>query len=105
MTGVAFGEMESRDYKKIFPDITNIESLNIAKIQALKDSMNANNRTAIGFYIGPENYDQLFPAQSTAVLPSDTNKGFSRLLGPDGKLYNVPDNQVEAFIKAGGKRQ
>jgi hypothetical protein len=29
----------------------------------------------------------------------------TKMTGPDGKSYNVPNNQVNAFIKAGGKKQ
>lgn len=69
MTGVAFGPQEAADYEKIFPDITNVEGLNTAKVAALKDSLNANNAATLGFYIGPENYQALFPDSSTVNLP------------------------------------
>lgn len=72
MTGVAFGPQEAADYKRIFPDLTNIDSLNTAKIQSLKDALNANNRATLAFYIGADNYDKLYSDNpSTSNLPSN----------------------------------
>lgn len=64
MTGVAFSPSESKEYAKIFPDITNVDSLNTTKISALTDSLNSNNKTALSFYIGGTNYDKIFGKDS-----------------------------------------
>lgn len=39
-----------------------------------------------------------------AELENVTSKT-TKMVGPDGKSYNVPSEQVDAFIKAGGKKQ
>ncbi len=70
MTGVAFSPNESAEYAKIFPDITNIGTLNATKISSLIDSFNRNNRAVLSFYIGDNNYDQLFGKAVTPELPS-----------------------------------
>lgn len=38
------------------------------------------------------------------VKGASTNTGSTTMTGPDGKQYNVPNTQVSAFIKAGGKK-
>jgi len=88
MTGVAFGAQEAKDYKKIFSDITNIESLNTAKISALRDALNSNNRAALAFYIGDTNYEKLFGKEQTSQLPSSggTSGGTIDLSGLDFKF-------------------
>ncbi len=60
MTGVAFSPAEAKEYSKIFPDISNISSLNNTKIDSLIDVMNRNQKTVIGFQIGQSNYDDIF---------------------------------------------
>ena len=70
MTGVAFNPSESVEYGKIFPDITNIGTLNSAKIDSLIDSFNRNNRSALSFFIGDTNYDKIFGEYETPLLPS-----------------------------------
>lgn len=71
MTGVAFGPGEAAEYKKILPDISNVDSLNEAKINAFRDSLNNFNRSALALYMGgTENYDSLFGPPSTSHLPT-----------------------------------
>lgn len=79
MTGVAFSPAESAQYEKLFPGTTKTGELNTAKLQALTDSLNSNNKAALSFYIGDQNYDALFPNQNTATLPS--NQGQSAATG------------------------
>lgn len=75
MTGVAFSPQESAEYAKIFPDITNVETLNSAKLKALTDSFDANNRSTLGFLLGGQsNYEQIFGETGTPSLPSLTPK-------------------------------
>lgn len=73
MTGVAFSPEESEEYKKIFPDITNVESLNLTKIQALKDAFNSNNRAQLSVLLGGDsNYNSVFGVPPTATFPTNT---------------------------------
>lgn len=70
MTGVAFSPAESAQYKAIFPDITNTDTLNTTKISALVDGLDSNNRSVLSTYIGDKNYDALFGASNTGTLPN-----------------------------------
>ena len=60
MSGVAFTPVESKEYKSIFPSYTNVEKLNIEKINSLKDSFNRQQRTFLGMSMGTSNYDRIF---------------------------------------------
>jgi hypothetical protein len=45
-------------------------------------------------------------SKSIGVAPSSGSSGGTTLAtGPDGKDYNVPNDQLDAFIKAGGKKK
>jgi len=71
MTGVAFSPMESREYAKIFPDITNLSGLNTAKIKALVDAFDSNNRASLSFLLGGDaNYNAIFGKPKLPTLPS-----------------------------------
>lgn len=72
MTGVAFSPSESAEYAKIFPDITNVGTLNNTKINSLIDSFNNNNRAVLGFYIGDTNYNKLFGVNDRGYSGNDT---------------------------------
>ena len=41
---------------------------------------------------------------SNAVKQNATNTTSTKMIGPDGLTYNVPNDQVDAFISDGGKR-
>jgi len=60
MTGAAFSESEAREYAKIFPDITNIEKLNSAKINSLVSAFNGAQKSFLSTSIGAQNYDAIF---------------------------------------------
>lgn len=82
MTGVAFSPSESAEYKKIFPDITNVNDLNTTKIDSLIDTFDRNNRAVLSFYIGDTNYDKLFGKRQVPILPSSqSDNPFSKVLG------------------------
>src|SRR3990167_2797983 len=71
MTGVAFSPQESQEYAKIFPDITNVEKLNTAKISALLDAFDSNNRAGLSFLLGGDkNYEDIFGKKERPLLPS-----------------------------------
>lgn len=111
MTGVAFNPSESKEYARIFPDITNIGALNSAKIDSLIDSFNRNNRSALSFYIGDDNYDALFGEYETPHLPSsrlsdeDLRKGYNdyteKYQSPSS-LNKNPRGFFDGFLKVFG---
>lgn len=73
MSGVAFSEPESKEYKSIMPDLYSVEGLNLAKIAAARDAFNANNRALLSTYMGGNRtYDALYGAPKASVLPSQT---------------------------------
>jgi hypothetical protein len=71
MTGVAFSPQENQEYTKIFPDLTNLDKLNSAKVSALTDAFDSNNRATLAFSIGDGNYNEIFGPTPTPTLPSD----------------------------------
>lgn len=109
MTGVAFSPSESKQYEKIFPDITDTGSLNTTKINALIDSLDSNNRSAMSFYIGPSNYDSIFGANSAKLPSNETQSPASqfqisglRVTTPQG-VFSFPSKQaLEQFKKDNG---
>lgn len=60
MTGVAFSPAEAAQYAKIFPSLTNLDSLNQTKINSLIDSFNQQQKTVVGAAIGQSNYEKIF---------------------------------------------
>jgi len=61
MTGVAFSPEESKDYKKIFPSLIDVEKLSTAKLQALQDTFQMHNRANLALYLGgTQNYDAIY---------------------------------------------
>lgn len=70
MTGVAFSPAESKQYEQLFPSTTKTGELNTTKIQALRDSLDSNNRAVLGFAMGDNNYNALFGPSNTNQLPS-----------------------------------
>lgn len=71
----------------------------LAITQALKPLLNNRARSMIGNnrYLKASYGDRL-------DLGGGSNTGTTVLFGPDGKQYNVPNANVDAFIKAGGHR-
>lgn len=101
MSGVAFTPAESKEYKAIYPDLTNGDSLNTVKIDSLLDSFDRNNRAVLSFYIGNTNYDKLYGKDSAPILPSDkTNNPFAQSLGGSSITGSAPiyDSTSKTFI-------
>ncbi len=93
MTGVAFSPTESEDYKKIFPDLTNVEKLSTAKIQALQDTFNMNNRAALSVYLGgTKNYDAIYGEPKGLILPSESQNNVE-----NNNQTNKANNQDKGF--------
>lgn len=96
MTGVAFSPQESQEYAKIFPDITNVEKLNTAKINALTDAFDSNNKASLAFLLGESNYNSIFGKGTTPSLPSQRGQVAGDSVG--GKIFVAPDGQEYELI-------
>jgi len=48
--------------------------------------------------------NQLINDRKNAILGTKSSGGTTVMTGPDGNQYNVPNDQVDAFVKAGGKK-
>jgi hypothetical protein len=100
MTGVAFSPAEAKEYAKIFPDTTNVSSLNTLKVDSLLQSFDRNNRAALEFYIGAGNYESLFGEKKGMVLPGgssnlpqgddDYEAEYNQLYGPKEVAPTAP---------------
>lgn len=81
MTGVQFSDKEAATYAKIFPNISNLDNLNEAKISSLIDSFKGQQATEVGAAIGSSNYNQIFGDGSAGSNPTSAKEG-------DTHLYN-----------------
>lgn len=101
MTGVAFNDAESKEYKKIFPDITNVDQLNAAKIEALTDVFRTNDKSVLSFYVGSTNYDKIFGPEATIGNLNNPNNSLpatgnpfqtvvDSLYNPTTGMFNIP---------------
>lgn len=78
ITGAAWGDQETAEYKAIFPSITNTNKLNQTIIDTMLPLLKNNERNAIGLYLGGSDvYDSIFGAQIT--------------VGPDKVEYEIID--------------
>lgn len=111
MTGVAFGDKESTEYKKIMPSIDNVNKLNSTKIDALVDLFNNNQRTFVGASIGQTNYDQIFGrggSQTVVNAAPKIREAISQGHKPQEiidflKADPVLGGKIQAAIQAGHK--
>lgn len=102
MSGVAFSPGESKEYQSIMPSLYSEAPLNISKMNALRDSMNSNNRVQLATYMGgPSTYDAIYGPSKKYGLPS-TSTSISELGGTPGsssvdfgKINTSPDNFME----------
>ena len=60
VTGAAWGEQETAEYKKIFPDYKNTSKLNNALIDSMKSTLNSFQEGTLSAYIGSDTYQQIF---------------------------------------------
>ncbi len=72
VTGVAFNESELKQYKSIFPDLTNSSGLNLTTAKSLMDAFDNNNRSDYQSVLDPNTYNAIFSPQ-TVNLPSNSN--------------------------------
>lgn len=100
MTGAAFGAAESADYAQVVPTKDKEINLNLAVLQGLKNYMQGKVDDSYGSVLG-EGYANV--KSKIGASTEGGGGGTTRMTGPDGKMYDVPNNQVEAFKAAGGK--
>lgn len=86
MSGLAFPASETKAYKAIYPSISNVSSLNTAKLNALRDTMNSNNSVAISSIVGPSSYNTLFGGDVKTPPKAPATTGFTASFG--GKTYS-----------------
>lgn len=96
MTGAAFSPEESKEYAAILPSPSNTLDLNLAKLTGASTYLNSSIESSIKNVVGPGGV--YIKQYAEGAQPSNT----TQLTGPDGKLYNVPNDQVTAFKAAGG---
>lgn len=60
ISGAAFTESESIEYKKVFPNISNTKDLNVAKIQSAKEVLNGNVEFIFKSIMGADAYEEIF---------------------------------------------
>jgi hypothetical protein len=89
MSGVAFGEKESADYKKLFPAIDKVGDFNVAVLDSLKESFSGDLEKFYSLRMGKGNYEKLFPKDGST--------------GGTGKKENDP--KWEKFLKITGRSQ
>ncbi len=70
VTGAAWGEQETGEYKQIFPSYKDTSKLNNAKIDSMLSALDANQRVLLGAYIGQDTYDSVFQVNN-ATAPDD----------------------------------
>ena len=96
--GLLKGAMSDKDLAFIQAMSTGFEGQGVQSEAYIKEKLNTI-YTKLDKKIGGTN--------NTTSNNSDVvgeNSGTTSLKGPDGKRYSVPNNQVDAFIKAGGSR-
>lgn len=83
-------------------------SISIKDLLAVQNELQAQGKIVIG---GSQSQVKTIQDQINHIISpgtsspsSSSTSGTSILTGPDGKQYNVPNDKVDAFIKAGGKR-
>lgn len=72
ITGAAWGEQETAEYKTIFPSITNSNKLNATIVDTMLPILQNNERNAIGLFLGGSNvYDSIFGAPQVTSSTSN----------------------------------
>jgi len=68
MTGVQFGMIENKEYKRIFPNINKINVFNSASINALQESFRGDLDNFYSLKMGRKNYEKIFGKSEKSVL-------------------------------------
>lgn len=69
ITGAAWGEQETAEYKQLFPSYNNTNDLNQTIIQGMTEALDANQRISLGAYIGQDTYDKIFKPGQIVTAP------------------------------------
>jgi len=87
MSGVAFPDKETRDYKRIFPGGDKTKDLNKANINALRDVFGGDVKYFYEMTMGKNNYQGLFRKKTS---PGDVQKqGGKTITLPSGKTITI----------------
>ena len=70
MTGVQFTEAESKEYKKMFPDINKVGDFNTANADALIETFGGDTRKFYEQSMGAKNYEGIFGKKETKLKTS-----------------------------------
>lgn len=76
ITGAAWGDQETAEYKLLFPALTNTAKLNTEIIDSMVKALNANQRITLGSYIGQGTYDKVFQNEKSNLPPEEKLKEF-----------------------------
>jgi hypothetical protein len=81
MTGVQFGEIEAKEYKKLFPGINMVGEFNKATIDGLKETFSGDLHKFYSQSMGSKNYKTIFNTQTEtqSSLPADKSKRLAEL--------------------------
>ena len=107
-----------KTYSKTLPNLTSTEAVRNAILYITVDMIRKNMETKIKNQAAGQRdmsgYADVYrnvAAKSNEILASipgaaiaQTDNGMVPMMGPDGKQYSVPKGNVDAFIKAGGKK-
>jgi hypothetical protein len=91
VSGAAFTESEAKIYEQLFPSTKNIGTLNEAKIKALKQAFNLNQKTVLQTVIGARTYDEL--TQTVTQSPYDKYAGEVGKLSPEDQYASSITSQ------------
>lgn len=105
VTGAAWGDQEEAEYQALIGSVKFAPEDLANKISVFKDVLKQQSQTALLSAIdltGAINNNS--PLQNAQQF-NTTNRGATEtLIGPDGNPYEVPADQVEAFLRDGGHR-
>ena len=79
MSGVAFGEKESADYRKLFPAKNKLGDFNTANITAIRDSFKGDTEKFYQQRMGEGNYKKLFDGQEQSQQEQGQQEDFSKM--------------------------
>lgn len=88
MTGVAFSEKESAEYKSIFPSIDSVRDFNTAKISALGEVFKTNSDSMYSQVLGEDTYNRLFNSDQS-------QSGMTTFVDSEGQQHTIPTSNME----------
>ncbi len=96
VSGAAFTESESLEYKAIFPSSENTAALNSALIESLLESNTISIDTAYQQQIGISEYDEIFKwsTQNTSTTTNSTQNSSPAFTTASWKIFNINSSPV-----------